>query len=816
MGALAALGSIMLGFGDEGSLFPLLALAAAVVSVIVTDLLGLFRLPRLIANLIALMAALAVLADFMSHRGLGQLQSISKLLILLQIVLLFQEKTARIYWQLIVLSALQVVVASALSVGFEFGLLLVAYLLVAIAALTLFFIHRETQSTAASAGSASGAPASEVFVPAAAAPATKRSVSLRAPILAVGEGIAEEHANQLTTWQLFRQLCAFGAASLVIAVLMFYVTPRSSSSPWSARNVMARTVGFNDSVSLDEMGRILQSDELVMRVGFYEPGTKEPYVLTNEPYLRGAVLTLYQHDPKRNAHVWRAQQAFEWRQGQNGTHSDDHPLPLLEPETPYVDQFITLEPSRTLSDQHSDRQVLFSTDPVYALPDQDQEVAINYRYQQIFRRPNDMEMRKQFRYHLGAVNFKNGRQGVMVPNHREDATKNLCKVLEMGLFWQLKLLSDRILQEHGVEHGTTTQKADALLQYLRDEGRFTYTLDFTDLKRDPELDPIVDFVLNHRRGHCEYFASALTTMLRSQEIPARMVIGYWPSEYNTSFGYYSVRQYDAHAWVEVYLPPEEIDYRTTVLPPDKFTHGGWMRYDPTPSASRDELLKKKDGMLAAMDQVLDYLQFLWEDYVEGFSQEKQQTSVYEAFLGDYPPDQNGSWLDFFSRLLESIGFDVWNWKDRNWFSWPGFLTTVATCFLAAGGYRLAGLLRPWLQAWRRQRVEKNERMRLSIEFYRRLQTLLANWGFRRRTSQTPLEFAQSVVRNWPSPGHREAARQQLDILIKLFYRVRFGEAALDSTETQAIENALAALQQAWPQDPPSTKGSSAGPARGAR
>ena len=66
---------------------------------------------------------------------------------------------------------------------------------------------------------------------------------------------------------------------------------------------------------------------------------------------------------------------------------------------------------------------------------------------------------------------------------------------------------------------------------LRDSGQFTYSLE--GQSRDPQIDPIEDFIANNPQGHCEYFATALALMLRSQGIPARVVIGYRTGEWTT-------------------------------------------------------------------------------------------------------------------------------------------------------------------------------------------------------------------------------------------------------------------------------------------
>ena len=72
--------------------------------------------------------------------------AIASMLCYLQIVLLFQEKNARIYWQLIVLSMLEVVVGSALDLGPQFGLLLALYAVIALATLILLCVYREVST----------------------------------------------------------------------------------------------------------------------------------------------------------------------------------------------------------------------------------------------------------------------------------------------------------------------------------------------------------------------------------------------------------------------------------------------------------------------------------------------------------------------------------------------------------------------------------------------------------------------------------------------------------------------------------------------
>src|SRR5207253_6737373 len=116
---------------------------ASVSAVGLTDVLRWLRLNRLLGNGIALIAVVWTLRDFFRVTPEDQLVAIANMLGYLQMVLLFQEKNARVYWQLLVLSLLEVVVAAVLYLGPEFGFLLCLYLALAITTLVLLWIYRE-------------------------------------------------------------------------------------------------------------------------------------------------------------------------------------------------------------------------------------------------------------------------------------------------------------------------------------------------------------------------------------------------------------------------------------------------------------------------------------------------------------------------------------------------------------------------------------------------------------------------------------------------------------------------------------------------
>jgi len=110
--------------------------------------------------------------------------------------------------------------------------------------------------------------------------------------------------------------------------------------------------------------------------------------------------------------------------------------------------------------------------------------------------------------------------------------------------------------------GATTdrEKLKAIEEHL---SHYEYSL---AVERNESLDPIFDFVTVHKAGHCEFFASAMVLLARTQGIPARVIGGYRVDEINPMTSQSVVRERNAHTWVEAWVD------------------GGWHAYDPTPVA----------------------------------------------------------------------------------------------------------------------------------------------------------------------------------------------------------------------------------------
>jgi hypothetical protein len=147
---------------------------------------------------------------------------------------------------------------------------------------------------------------------------------------------------------------------------------------------------------------------------------------------------------------------------------------------------------------------------------------------------------------------------------------------------------------------TDEAKATAIAQHLR--GEYAY-----DLSSPSGLsaDPLDNFLFESKRGHCEYFSTALAIMLRTVGVPTRNVTGFVGGTYNRFGKYYSVRQGDAHSWVEVYLEG-----------------AGWTRFDPTPPAGAQPLAETQ-GFAATIRDILEAMGKTWDRRVVRYDLQQQ-------------------------------------------------------------------------------------------------------------------------------------------------------------------------------------------------
>jgi len=783
---MAAMGTLLLGMGQmtvKSMLLSLMVVLAAATSVCLTDVLKWIQLDRNLANLAAILAVAFCLFDFFDSEGGHQLLAIANLLIYLQIVQLYQKKNDRIYGQLMVLSLAQVVVSAALNLGFQFGLLLVIYMFVAFSALALFFVHRETArfTPAVPDGGQEG--------PAASAARTVRRRQRTGPRVAtLISCTSADLAQSVVGWPLAGRVLSMGVTTLVLTVVFFFGLPRVSNSVWRGpRDAAQNVVGFSQEVTLGTMSRTLQSDEEVMRVSFYDDQTGRPYMIQGGPYLRGAVLTNY---------VYRAGKG-KWCQIR-GTRSDESeklsPLPL---SPGLVRQEIVLRRRRDPN--------LFSVVPVGEIPETSGKVRLHPKTRQLIYVDPNAELQRQFRYSLGTSGLNHGEQVQIHPAGKYydgDEMRSLTR-FQPTQWPNLKRVADEVVRDAGVDENDVFEKAIALQTHFHTPGLYQYSLDLLDVERTAGMDPVEDFVANHRNGHCEYYASALVLMLRSQGIPARMIVGYRAGQYNSVGHYYQVREKEAHAWVEAFLykgqVPEEIRRETNIT-----VNGAWLRLDPTPASGPDDSANVVVGWWDYVLQWKHVTQLVWSDYVLGLNAQRQRKAVYQPITRRT------------SQAIRSL-FSARAWGE--WFKHlgggrsgrrNGLLLLLAGLLLSLA---LCRLLRKWrfspmratrrLAGWLRMRRYATEMRRVQrVEFYARFESLLARHGMRRAPQQTQRELAnQASCRLAELSGSSHAAALPGQI-VDAFYQVRFGRLPLDPQQTAALEHALENLEKALKTESP--------------
>jgi len=134
--------------------------------------------------------------------------------------------------------------------------------------------------------------------------------------------------------------------------------------------------------------------------------------------------------------------------------------------------------------------------------------------------------------------------------------------------------------------------AEALAALARELSKMEYSL---EPRRESNVDPVVEFLTRYRRGHCEYFASAMTLLARAIGIPARVVVGFRVDEVNPFTGASVVRDRNAHSWVEAW------------------TGQRWESFDPTPIAEVRALTRP-----SRWEHVAEALSFAWDRMVAFF------------------------------------------------------------------------------------------------------------------------------------------------------------------------------------------------------
>jgi hypothetical protein len=507
--------------------------------------------------------------------------------------------------------------------------------------------------------------------------------------------------------------------TLTLSVPLFALLPRVRSpfivGRGAGTGAVLEAAGFSDAVTLDSIGAIRESRAVVMRVQ-----SEPPLEAAEEMRFKAATFDLY------GAGSWRRSPGnLELKRSQGARFR-------LAPARAERWLHIWLQPLRSRSLPLPVEATV--VEPGVAVLDMDQGGAISFGLV-------PLEIR-EYRVGLAAQPVLLG----LRPNPPRDPTLDTS-----GVTPKIARLARQVMGA-----GNALARAGRLEKYLF--RNFEYTLNFTGRTSD---DPIEDFLFRYHSGHCEYFASAMVLMLRSQGIPARLVTGFLGGEYNPFEGYFVVRDSNAHAWVEAYLPED-----------------GWRVFDPTPAAGRP--VESQQGMGLLAQQAWDFLLFRWDRYVLTYG-------VYDQLqvFGNL----HALW-DRFLRLFEHGGEAV---------APPPGGAAVASSPAGAAGPSVApsGWRAPWLLAaivlalagagfllWRRL-----SRPLTATGAYRRIRHQLGRAGLPMPASTAPLALRRAAGARFPAAA--EATAQVIDF----YLWESFGGRDLEAGEREALARALGAAEK---------------------
>jgi protein-glutamine gamma-glutamyltransferase len=325
-------------------------------------------------------------------------------------------------------------------------------------------------------------------------------------------------------------------------------------------------------------------------------------------------------------------------------------------------------------------------------------------------------------------------------------------------------LDPRIAELAGeVTQGAATQLEAAIA--LEHHLRTGYQYNLNSALTSQSTTPLAEFLFETKSGHCEYFASALAVMLRTQNIASRLVTGFSATNRNPLTGYFDIHALDGHAWVEAWVDGQ-----------------GWVILEPT--AYYDGPLPKESTL--SVQQI--------NNFVEHEIRRKKALG-----LNRLSPTAIIHTTWHLLRVLVTAGLGYIKWFILNWWPWiTAMLAAVIVARIAWPRYRHL-----WLAYCIQRRVAAyaDDQPRRAVAFYlTAIEDLLALAGFRNAPGETIEQYLQNLesiagTRNDPALAtafnrmyyNNETGEQQIAHLYKqLFHSLyRSGFRNLQSMATAA-------------------------------
>ena len=373
--------------------------------------------------------------------------------------------------------------------------------------------------------------------------------------------------------------------ALPLAIFLLLFLPKMPAF-WQLPGPKLAKTGLSEQVDPFDIAKLSNSDELVFRATFNKQSPSSPY------YWRAIV-----HD-EFNGNAWLTSDFLKY----NNSPAQE----LNADDETKVEYSVIAEPAT----QKWLYGLTFSTSNTDGVQGNALGLLRKKKYQA-----------KNLQYNVSSVALN---QTPLSPRKTKQYTlltsKNNSKTLTLSENLKQQTKSDR-------------EFYNALLQYFVDK-KFTYTLTPSPMSGDDTID---QFIFDNQRGFCGHYASAAAYIFRSAGIPARVVSGYLGGELNQSNNTLTVRQYDAHAWVEVYLESEgwQIFDATAVVAPERL-NGSLSQNEEL----NDEFKSNLDFGLVSLSNFaainwlrleLENLDYQWASWVLGFDDEKQSDFLKSIF-----------------------------------------------------------------------------------------------------------------------------------------------------------------------------------------
>lgn len=716
---MSTAGFALAGLGvTDGSVFYVVAASVAVgINMMAVHARKEVYVRRFFVNLAGILAALLLVIELSASLRIGEADGMSVIpvahfLILIQLCKLFERKTNRDYVQMIAMSILVMLGATIITEALWFAVWLVLYAGLACYTAMIFTLKRGIDAAAGARLTTESGP-----LPA-------RHVAWN--VIRDWPGLALRRRGILA-------MCVI----IAIAAAVFLLMPRSLSHSRSMMAQMAKMralTGYSQSIRLDRPRKIGTSNRVVMHVRWTRPDG-EPY-WPSATYLRGKTFAGYADshwsrwltgpddvEPREPNSTPAAGPSGQLVQHTTMAGSLAPTVFALHPAAPVVDGWqIGADGGMTLTDAKPVDRVLYDV--------------------HLWRRPLSGE---QLRY-LAERHQPYLRQ-LATSTGRMDISP---RVAALARQWCGQLLSQRERQPH-LRDEIDMKIARRIAEMV--SRRCQYTLDLSDA--DNDTDGVEDFLFNMKRGHCEYFASAVTVMCRSLWVRARVATGFLVDSRSRSGQTYVVRDRNAHAWTEVYT-----------------ASGDWQVVDASPRAS---LPVAVGGVWASVSRFWEDMRFTWYDKVVGYDSSdrarlarwlKQRAAALKNSL-------ERSFIDLFAhghvdRTLVQLSVIV------------GLVGMVLEGMLV---FRWIGRTRR-----RRQMVGLVSASPAQLRFARRLMELLRRCDGQVEGNRTPREVATAA------PGRFDLPADVLVGLVDLYYRLRWGHAPVGDGEIRSAEGRVEQLQ----------------------